>query len=29
LDGSDVIRHKLVRNIIDAYSKNNDKWLTF
>jgi|TARA_A100000164_G_scaffold282242_1_gene254660 phosphate starvation-inducible PhoH-like protein len=25
LDGSDVIRHKLVRNIIDAYSKNNDK----
>ncbi len=22
LDGSDVIRHKLVRNIIDAYSKN-------
>jgi len=29
LDGSDVIRHKLVRNIIDAYSKSNDKWLTF
>ena len=25
LNGSDVIRHKLVRNIIDAYSKNNDK----